>query len=253
MIDSHLIPYPNWGVKPVFFNVFGFSVPSYSFFVFLGILFGILVYWIEVRKKKSYSENNFYILLGALIGGAIGAKLVIIIVYWNELTLDIILYGKSIVGGLIGGIMGVLITKKILGIEKERKGNFFAPAIAIGVAIGRIGCFLRGCCYGKETSLPWGVDFGDGLLRHPTQIYESLFMLGMFFYLRRRNKKNPPAGSSFDILMMSYFCFRFLIEFIRVEKIVFFGLTYFQLIGFCVLIYFVFRFYEKANPKKIVL
>ncbi|MEM4719559.1 MAG: prolipoprotein diacylglyceryl transferase [Candidatus Pacearchaeota archaeon] len=223
MLDSHLVPYQNWGIKPILFDIFGFSVPSYSLFVFLGIVLGVLVYWSEVKKKKNYSENNLYILLAALLGGAIGAKLVIIVIYWNELTWEIILYGKSIVGGLIGGTIGVLLAKKFLGIEKERKGNFFAPAIALGVAVGRIGCFLRGCCYGKETFLPWGIDFGDGVSRHPTQLYESLFMLGMFFYLRKRNKKNPSPGSSFDILIISYFGFRFLIEFIRVEKIIFLG------------------------------
>lgn len=241
MIDEHLVPYPTWGIKPTLFQIGNIPVPAYSFFVGLAIIVGILIYWLEARKNRQASENTLYILLGSLIGGVIGAKIVIILAYWREFatTLDwsIILTGKSIVGGLIGGTLGVIITKKILKM-KEKRGNLFAPAIALGIAIGRLGCFFRGCCYGTETTLPWGVNFGDGILRHPTQIYESLLMLGMFFYLQYKKTKNPTPGSLFKILMINYFTFRFLIEFIRVEPIIFVGLTFFQIISLAVIAYY---------------
>ena len=140
--------------------------------------------------------------------------------------------------GLIGGTIGVVITKKMLGMENQKRGNLFAPAIAIGVAIGRLGCFFRGCCFGKETSLPWGINFGDGILRHPTQIYEAIFMLGMFFYLKWKSKQNTAPGSLFRILIVSYFTFRFFIEFLRVEPVAFLGLTWFQIISLGVLAYY---------------
>jgi phosphatidylglycerol:prolipoprotein diacylglycerol transferase len=128
----------------------------------------------------------------------------------------------------------------------------FAPAIALGVAIGRIGCFLRGCCFGKETSLPGGVDFGDGILRHPTQLWESIFMFLLFGFLMWKRTKNPKPGELFRILGISYFGFRFLIEFIRVEKIAFFGLTWFQIICLLALIYlfWFWRFRTSKNRKK---
>lgn len=244
MIDEHLIPNPEWGVKPILFHIGNFSVPSYSFFIGLALLVGILIYWLEARRQKSADENGFYVIIATLLGGAIGAKLLVVILYWNQIVasfpdLTILLSGKSIVGGLIGGFIAILIIKYKLGI-KGRRGNLFAPAIAIGVAIGRIGCFLRGCCFGKETSLPWGVNFGDGLLRHPTQIYESIFMLGMFIFLIWKRKQNPKPGSLFKILMISYFSFRFLIEFIRTEPIVFLGLTWFQFLSLSILAYFIF-------------
>jgi phosphatidylglycerol:prolipoprotein diacylglycerol transferase len=251
MIDEHLIPYASWGVKPVLFHIGSFPVPSYSFFVFLAFIAGILVYWLEARKNKQANENTFYIALGAIIGGVIGAKLFVMLAYWQTLVSnfnwDIILTGKSIVGGLIGGTIGVLITKKILHISNQRRGNLFAPAIALGVAIGRIGCFLKGCCYGKPTNLPWGVDFGDGILRQPTQVYESIFMLIMFFYLWNRNKKNPAPGSSFSILMVSYFIFRFFIEFIREEPVLFLGLTFFQYICIGVLAWYAVGYFRRKN------
>jgi phosphatidylglycerol:prolipoprotein diacylglycerol transferase len=231
-----------WGIRPILFSVGNVQVPSYSFFVGLGFLVGSLVYFWEAKKSKSLGENNIYIIFGALIGAVIGAKLLDFIVDYryfiaNFWSIETIFYGKTIIGGLIGGVIGVKITKKIYKIN-AKKGNLFAPAIAIGDAIGRIGCFLRGCCYGKPTSLPWGVNFGDGILRHPTQIYESIFMLGMFVYLEIiKNRKEIKPGQLFKILMVSYFIFRFFIEFIRVEEAILFGLTAFQIISLFAIIY----------------
>jgi len=251
MLDFHLVPYPEWGIKPILFNIGSFPVPSYSFFMLLAILVGCFVYWFEARKQKKANENSFYLIIAALVGGAIGAKLPILFLYWEEIVLSfpdlsILVSGRTIVGGLIGGTLAVIYIKNKLGI-KERRGNLFAPAIALGVAIGRIGCFLRGCCFGKPTSLPWGVDFGDGILRHPTQLYESIFMLGMFFYLRYLGKKNPVPGKLFDIFMISYFAFRFFIEFIRVEKVIFLGLTFFQFVSIAAVIWFARRYFFKKT------
>lgn len=229
-----------WGIRPILFSVCGFDIPSYSFFVALGLLAGILVYYLEARKQNVLNENSQYIVLGSLVGGVIGAKLLELLInvkYFPAIiSIDNLFFGKTIIGGLIGGFIGVRIVKKILNIT-EKKGNIFAPAVALGVGIGRMGCFLRGCCYGKATNLPWGVDFGDGVLRHPTQIYELIFMLGMFIYLELIKDKVRESGKLFKILMISYFVFRFFIEFIRVEEVAFFGLTAFQIISIIAIIY----------------
>ncbi len=253
-LDFDLIPYPQWGIKPTLFYLGNFAVPSYSFFVILAILIGCLVYYLDARKEKKSNDNSFYLIIAALIAGAIGAKIPIIMLYWNQIFsssqgIQILISGRSILGGLIGGTIGVLYMKHRLRI-KERRGNIFAPAIAIAIAIGRIGCFLRGCCYGKPTNLPWGVNFGDGILRHPTQIYESLFMLGVFFYLNWKKKQEPKHGQLFDILIISYLIFRFFIEFIRVEEVVFLGLTFFQIICLVGLVWYS-RFYLKNIWNKL--
>jgi len=242
MLDYHLVPYGDWGIRPALFYIGNSAIPSYSFFIILALIVGCFAYYLEARKQKSMNENTFYILIAAIVGGALGAKIPIVFIYWKEIVssfpdLSVLLSGRTILGGLIGGMIGVLYIKKRLGI-KGRKGNLFAPAIALGVAIGRIGCFLRGCCFGKPTLLPWGVDFGDGILRHPTEIYESLFMLSMFFYLMWKKDKKPKPGSLFSTLMVSYFIFRFFIEFIREEKVVFLGMTVWQIICLLGLVYF---------------
>jgi prolipoprotein diacylglyceryltransferase len=86
------------------------------------------------------------------------------------------LQGKTVVGALLGGLVGVEVTKKRIGVQQSTGDRFVEPLI-IGMAIGRIGCFLTGLSdrtYGTVTRLPWGVNSGDGLLRYPTQPYEVI-------------------------------------------------------------------------------
>ncbi len=103
----------------------------------------------------------------------------------NPLDPAVWLSGRTIVGGIIGGVAAVWLVKRRLGI-KQRLGNYLVPSLALGIFFGRIGCFLAGCSYGVATRLPWGVDFGDGVLRNPTQLYEALFVLAIFVYAQLR-------------------------------------------------------------------
>ncbi|MDR1729855.1 MAG: prolipoprotein diacylglyceryl transferase [Prevotellaceae bacterium] len=231
-----------WGIKPVLFHIGSFELTAYTFFVVMGMGVGILVYFIEAKKVRQVNESSFLIVAGAFIGSTIGAKLLEFLLNidrfhsGNDLLLFLI-SGRTIVGGLIGGTFGVWITKRLTGI-KAKRGNLFAPAIAIGVAVGRLGCFFNGCCYGKPTALPWAVDPGDEIMRHPTPVYESAFMLLMFFVLKFGfTKREVKPGFLFNFLMLAYFIFRFLVEFIREERVAFSHLTYFQLISIFVIIY----------------
>lgn len=232
----------DWGVRPVLFHIGDQAVSSYAVFMGLGVLTGIAVYIYESRRKGRLNENGLLIAVGSLIGGVLGAKLLEWLINYRYVLDHLsnwpaLLSGRTIVGGLIGGTIGVMVTKKLLKI-KDKRGNLFAPAVAIGVVIGRIGCLLRGCCYGKATTLPWGVNFGDGVMRHPTQIYEALFMLAMFIWLQRvKDRPDVKPGQLFNRLMVAYFSYRFLVEFIKAEPAVFFHLTVFQYISVGVIIY----------------
>ena len=253
MIDYHSVPSGDWGILPLI--KFGaFNIPSYELFVGLAIFSALIMFYLDSRKQKS-SGNTAPILIAALFGGVLGAKLPIWVFHFQEIVSSFpdigpILSGRTIVGGLIGGTLAVIFTKKFILKTTERRGNVFAPAIALGIAIGRIGCFLKGCCYGIATSLTWGVNFGDGIMRHPTQIYESIFALAMFAYLQRAKKKDPAPGSLFTILMVFYFSFRFLLEFIRVEAKIFLGLSGFQWASLLVLGYYAFT--ERASLNKFI-
>ena len=224
----------DWGLRPVLFKIDDFPIEAYPVMLFLALLAGILIYVWQLKKDGIKSSNAFYIALFGIVGGTIGAKLPLIFMYWNEInsntnSLNSILQGRTIVGGLIGGTVSILIAKRIFNI-KERMGNQLAIPIAVAMAIGRVGCVLRGCCYGIETNLPWGINFGDHILRHPTQIYEIIFDVSMVIYLIIRKRKGVKPGQLYSIFLNGYLSFRFLLEFIRVEKVSFIIFTDFQLL-----------------------
>ena len=106
----------------------------------------------------------------------------------------LLLGGKTIVGGLVGGLIAVESVKRLRGI-RVATGDLLALPLVLGIAIGRIGCFLSGLedqSYGIATGLPWGVDFGDGIARHPTQLYEIVVLagLGAMLIVRARHDRN---------------------------------------------------------------
>jgi phosphatidylglycerol:prolipoprotein diacylglycerol transferase len=201
-------------------------IPVYALAMVLAFAAGIAVYAYNTRGMEKHSGQLFPILLAAFFGGVIGAKLPVILINLRYgFSWEALLAGRTIVGGLVGGTLGVLFIKKKLGI-KDRYGNLLAPSIALGMAIGRIGCFFSGCCLGNPTDLPWGIDFGDGIVRHPTQIYELIFCLGAFVLLQRARKTAPP-GSLLTRFFLAYFIFRFAEEFVRPYTLIT-GLTAFQ-------------------------
>ena len=139
--------------------------------------------------------------------------------------------GKTIVGALIGGLFFVELVKHHLGV-KRRTGDLFAVPLCVGIAIGRIGCFLTGPedhTGGVATRWPWGVNFGDGIPRHPTQLYEVLFALTLGVFLWRRSKQPHADGDLFRMFMVGYFAFRLLCDFLKPDDVrVFLGLTAIQ-------------------------
>ena len=248
MLDNHFVP-DGYGIIP-YFTIFGKEITSYSVFVGLGLLIGVVWFLLTVsRKEKVRGYIPSAIVLTALLFGALGSKILVIIENIKPLMKDFsqirqfILTGKSIIGGLIGGYIGVIIAKKVLNIKGKRFGNQIAPAIALGMAVGRIGCFLTGCCYGIETSLPIGVNFGDGINRIPTQLIEMIFcfiLFGYLFYKQKSNKELQP-GILFYELVLYYFIFRFFIEFIRGTEKNILCFSIYQIISILGIIYIILK------------
>ena len=128
---------------------------------------------------------RYSVIAGAAVGAALGSKLLhwlhqpgLTLAHWNDPVF--LMGGKSIVGGLLGGVAGVERVKRWLG-ESRSTGDLFVLPLCLGMAVGRIGCFLTGLAdhtFGVATTLPWGVDFGDGIPRHPTQLYEIALRSG---------------------------------------------------------------------------
>jgi len=147
--------------------------------------------------------------------------------------------GKTIVGGLIGGLIAVEATKRRLGIL-TRTGDLFAIPLCVGMAIGRIGCFLSGLSddtYGIATDVPWGIDFGDGISRHPVQWYESAWLSLLAIWLVWLARKPHREGDLFKGFMLGYFGFRLAIDFLK-PGIRFGGLTSIQWACVIMLLYY---------------
>lgn len=204
-----------------------FGISYYSIFVSLGILAGILYYLMDAKQRNVNKEGTITIVSAGLIFGFIGAKIPLL---FENHDIMVLLTGKSIVGGLLGGMLGVVCVKKAFKI-KLKLGNIIAPSVALGMAIGRIGCFLNGCCFGIASS--WGFDFGDGQLRLPTQLFEVAFHTIAFVILNYYKDKVATKGILFKIYVLIYFIFRFLIEFIRENPKIWLDMSIYQII--CVL------------------
>jgi prolipoprotein diacylglyceryltransferase len=128
--------------------------------------------------------------------------------------------GKTIVGGLLGGWFGVEVVKRLSGIH-HRTGDPFVLPLCLGIAIGRVGCLVAGLAddtYGKPTTLPWAVNLGDGIGRHPVQVYEILFLALLASVLSI--KPNLPEGARFRIFLGSYLAWRVAIDFLKPQPLV---------------------------------
>ncbi|HWX66492.1 MAG TPA: prolipoprotein diacylglyceryl transferase family protein [Rhodanobacter sp.] len=181
--------------------------------------------WTRRRLAPSafrHDDHVVWVGIGAIVGAALGAKLS----FWidDPLTafagfpnLRHLLEGKSIIGALLGGLLGVELAKKMAKVDNST-GDAFVLPLTLGMCIGRIGCFLAGLgdhTYGIPTSLPWGVDFGDGLPRHPTQLYEIIFLLAQYALIHARRDAFAEPGDRFRAFMIGYLLFRLLVEFIK--------------------------------------
>jgi prolipoprotein diacylglyceryltransferase len=166
--------------------------------------------------------RRIWIIAGAALGAALGSKLA----FWFDDPAAAfagfpdwrhLLQGKSIVGGLLGGLVGVETTKRALR-QTASTGDDLVLPLAVGIAIGRLGCFFAGLSdhtYGVPTALPWAVDFGDGVPRHPTQLYEIAFVLAWIALLRWRHRDTWRAGDVFRAFLAGYLLFRLAVETIK--------------------------------------
>ena len=217
---------------------------THGLFVGLGVLAAALVFVVEARRRGQTDDRLFAVVAGALVGGAIfmrmGTWLQHVDLRENASVTEQWLYGnRSILGGLFGAWLGVHVAKRLTG-YRLRTGDLFAPAVALGMAIGRVGCLLTEKP-GTPTGHGWGITLDPatahrlrapaGVPLHPSFVYEIVFQLlafaALWFWLRHRVL---PAGESFTLYVAAYGVFRFLVEFVRGNEVVWAGLTRPQLV-----------------------
>ncbi len=210
---------------PILIKIGQFTIYSYGFFLAIAFLVSFFLVKAEVKRKGFKTEITYDLILLAIIGGIIGARLNYVLSdlnFFRQRPLAIIgigstgLSGLVFLGGVIGGTIAILIYIWIKKLPVWKIGDIAAPALAMGAAIGRVGCFFNGCCYGVLTTLPLGVNFFD-LPRHPTQIYSSIYNLFIFSVVWGIREKVEKDGFLLWLYILLYSFFRFLIEFIRVN------------------------------------
>jgi prolipoprotein diacylglyceryltransferase len=209
---------------PVFLRIGPLVLHPHWVFETLAYSVGFLAYRrLRVRTGDVVDAGTRWWIIGAAaVGGLAGSRLLALFedpARIGELSSDPIalLSGKTIVGGLIGGLAAVEWIKRRLHVTVAT-GDLLAMPLALGIAVGRIGCFLSGLAdgsHGVATSAPWGVDFGDGVSRHPTQLYEVLFLIILAVVLASSARRLTVVGDRFKLFMIGYMAFRLLADFLK--------------------------------------
>ena len=224
------------------------TIGTHDFFTLFGLAVGFAFYYRALRRDRIWGPQITIISIAAVLGGAIGARL---ITSWEifgdvqaaglPLTYLVTHGPKSIIGGLAGGYLAIFLTKRALGYRLST-GDYYAAAIPLALAIGRVGCFLSELPLGTPTSLPWGMTVspeaaaafarcpGCNLAMHPSMLYEIGFHLAAFALIVRRGPLLPVRGDTLKAYLLAYGVFRFGIEFIRGNEVQWLGLTGPQLV-----------------------
>jgi phosphatidylglycerol:prolipoprotein diacylglycerol transferase len=226
---------------PIDIGVGSIHIPAHFVFDVLSVALGLRYYQV-LRKREPdtiHETSRSTILVAGAIGAVIGARLLA----FSQALPDpivhelgfayLLLGGKTIVGALAGGIIGVEITKWITK-QKRSTGDILTFPLIYGIMIGRVGCFLTGVTddtAGIPSSLPWAMDQGDGILRHPTALYEILFLGILWVILVIIKKKTKlKEGILFRLFIMSYFTFRLLVDFLKPAPLAIAGYTPIQIV-----------------------
>jgi phosphatidylglycerol:prolipoprotein diacylglycerol transferase len=211
-----------------------FFLPTYGFLVALGVLIGL---WISVRNSERLGidgEKAWNLGILVVLCGIVGAKILYILNDWNSyasnpreiFSIDTLQAGGVFSGGLIAAFIAAAWYVRRHHMPALRTCDAFAPGLALGHAIGRVGCFAAGCCYGKETHHLWGVTFHNPLANQiagtplnvplePTQLFESSVELANFIFLMWLLKRKKFDGQIFGAFMFIYGIARFFLEYLR--------------------------------------
>jgi prolipoprotein diacylglyceryltransferase len=209
---------------PVYLTVGSMSLHPHWVFDVLAYAAGI---WLLTHRRRRGNDvvdrrTRWLLVAAAIAGGVIGSHVLFMLEDLAPLALSAyrptaFLEGKTIVGGLIGGLLAVELVKARLGIAVAT-GDLLVLPLAAGIAIGRVGCFLTGLSDGTSgvaTTLPWSVDFGDGIPRHPTQLYEIIFVVLLAWLVTRIAPRLCRDGDMFKVFMLGYLSFRVAVDFIK--------------------------------------
>ncbi len=240
---------------PFTLNIGDAQIHLHVFFEIIAYTVGFQ-YYVRLRKKSVdliSEDHRLWIFIGAAFGGFLGSHILGIFEkpipspYFdpqNAVFAALYFMGnKTVLGGYLGGLIGVELTKKRLGVTTS-SGDLMTFPLILSLIIGRVGCHLEGLedgTFGNPTTWPTGIDFGDGIPRHPTNLYEIFFLLILWLSIIYVEKKHPLSnGIRFKIFLASYLVFRFFTEFLKPTYYRPIGLSSIQIAALSGLFYYVF-------------
>jgi len=203
-------------------------VTWYGLFVVAGFMAGL---WTASRRallRHIHPDTIFDLGPWLLLGAIVGARAFFVVSYWQEEFAGRPIYeifmvqrgGIVYYGGLIGASVACIIYARIRKLPLWRLADVLAPSIALGSFFGRWGCLMNGCCYGRPTTLPWGIQFPEGHQTypdhvHPTEIYDSLLNFALYGFLAWLYRRRKFDGLVFGVYLISYAILRSFVELFR--------------------------------------
>ena len=218
-------------MRSILFQLGPITIFSYGTILALSFVVCISL-MISQRNRIGMSSQQIYdMTVWTIVGGLLGARLTYVILHWDEfsknLTEIIMIHrgGLAFFGSYIGGAAALTLFLKKHRLPFLKFADFFSPFVALGHAVGRIGCFMNGCCYGRPTECFFGVTFPAGSLPashyglnhhiHPTQLYEFGLLIVLFIILQNVDKHKKFEGQTFSLYLILYSVIRFSMEFLR--------------------------------------
>ncbi len=217
-------------MHPILFELFGLQIPSFGVMMALGFLFGL--YWTTKRAQKMGENPDAFIEMAPwlIISAVVGARICYFIffpdIFWADPVSAILSRGGLVwYGGMIGCILAFIVFSRIKKIPFFKISDIMTPPAALGLAFGRIGCFLAGCCFGGPCALPWAVTYPTGHETHPHSVhpaplYEALLALVLMGILLKIGQRNPQTGIVSWSFVAGYGLIRFFIEYTRGDRLI---------------------------------
>lgn len=215
---------------PTLWKFNGLELHSYGLLLAIAFLLGIQIFVSRARARGIPEEPMQTLSLWLLVLAIVGARALFVVTHWADYASDPLAIlrlwegGLILYGGYVFAIAGGILYLRRRGIRVWRVGDAAAPSMALGIGIGRLGCFMNGCCFGLPTTLPWGVHFPaesvpsfvfPGVPLHPAQLYLSLAGLGIFFWLLAADRKPRFEGWLFWTYIAIDAALRFVLDFTR--------------------------------------
>ncbi len=217
-------------MHPTLWKFQGLELHSYGLLLAIAFLLGIQIFVSRARARGVPEEPMQTLSLWLLVLAIVGARALFVVTHWADYASDPLAIlrlwegGLILYGGYVFAIAGGILYLRRRGIRVWRVGDAAAPSMALGIGIGRLGCFMNGCCFGLPTTLPWGVHFPaesvpsfvfPGVPLHPAQLYLSLAGLGIFFWLLAADRKPRFEGWLFWTYIAIDAALRFVLDFTR--------------------------------------